>query len=227
MIWLTSWSTTSAVVPSSAIVRQDPVEAADHDRRQAQRDLVTSSSRGLPMSAPPDGEHLLLAAREVRPRLAAALRQHREELVHARRVQRPGRPRYAPTRRFSSTERLGRCAAPRAPSRRRGPPAHARAGRPPARRRSARPTPAPAARRRPIEERGLAGAVGADDGDRLALVGLERDVEERLEAAVEGAQVAGRSSRLTARRCPGRRAAPPGSAITSSGGPSASASARR
>jgi hypothetical protein len=39
------------------------------------------------------------------------------------------------------------------------------------------------------KERGLAGSVGADDGDRLAFVRLEGHVEERLEASVEGAQV--------------------------------------
>ena len=52
-----------------------------------------------------------------------------------------------------------------------------------------------AAARRPVhagdgaDERGLAGAVGADDGDDRALVDLERDVVERLRVAVEHVEV--------------------------------------
>ena len=38
------------------------------------------------------------------------------------------------------------------------------------------------------QERALAGAVGADDGDRLALVDLDVDVEQRLEVAIEGVE---------------------------------------
>ena len=39
------------------------------------------------------------------------------------------------------------------------------------------------------QKRGLAGAVGADDGDRLALLDGHIDVEQRLEVAVEGRQI--------------------------------------
>jgi hypothetical protein len=42
---------------------------------------------------------------------------------------------------------------------------------------------APAGQR--AQERRLAGAVGADHGDRLALGDIERDAEQRLERAVE------------------------------------------
>ena len=42
------------------------------------------------------------------------------------------------------------------------------------------------------QERGLAGAVGADDGDGLALLDSDVDIEQRLEVAVERRKVVGR-----------------------------------
>ena len=41
-----------------------------------------------------------------------------------------------------------------------------------------------------LQERALAGTVGADHGKRFARPDLERDVEQRLEIAVPGAQAA-------------------------------------
>ncbi len=45
------------------------------------------------------------------------------------------------------------------------------------------------------QKRRLAGAVGADDGDRLALLDGDVDLEQRLEVAVEGRQVLGLQQR--------------------------------
>src|SRR5262249_60674128 len=69
------------------------------------------------------------------------------------------------------------------------------------------------------QERGLAGAVGADHRDGLALPYLERDAEERLEVAVERRQVAnGEEAHVTSIPRETRRTS--GLAITASGGPS-------
>ena len=70
------------------------------------------------------------------------------------------------------------------------------------------------------DERGLAGAVGADDGDDRALVDVERHVVERLRVAVED----DRGSRPRASHAPRRRdrtATTAGSRTTASGVPSA------
>ena len=48
------------------------------------------------------------------------------------------------------------------------------------------------------DERGLAGAVGADDGDDRALGDLERDAVERLRVAVEDIEVLDRQHQATA-----------------------------
>ncbi len=41
------------------------------------------------------------------------------------------------------------------------------------------------------QQRRLAGAVGADDGERLAGIETDVDAEQRLEVAVEGRQAVG------------------------------------
>ena len=62
-----------------------------------------------------------------------------------------------------------------------------------------------------LQEGRLAGAVGADDGDRLALVEREVDAEQRLEVAVEGGELARLEQRAACirPRCPCRSRAPP------------------
>ena len=45
------------------------------------------------------------------------------------------------------------------------------------------------------QKRGLAGAVGADDGDRLAFLDADVDIEQGLEVAVEGRQILGLQER--------------------------------
>ena len=184
--WLTSCSTTSMVVPSSRDPEARLVEPLDHDGGQAQRDLVDEEEPRVAHEPPADGERLLLAAREVRPRLVATLEQG-EELVHARQGPAPWPAAVGADEKVLLDGEAGEDAPPFGHKRRcRGPPARGRGGRPPARRRSARADAGPAAAGDRSKQRGLAGAVGADDGDRLAFVGLERHVEERLEVSVEG-----------------------------------------
>ena len=128
-------------------------------------------------------------------------------------------------RRFSSTVRLGKIRRPSGtsamPSRTRR--CGGNAGeRPPveADRRPSRP--AQAGDR--LEQRRLAGAVGADDGDASRPPRPRRDAEQRLEVAVAGIERArpraAASCASSSRR--GRRCAPRSEAITSCGSPSIS-----
>ncbi len=211
-----SCSTTSTVVPWPRRSRAGPRRAAG--RRAGARPSETSSSsssRGLAISARPMASICCSPPDRWVPGWSRALGQDREQLAGPRpTVQRPGRSAIrAPTCRFSSTVRLGKIRRPSGtsamprPTRAVGgtpaerPPVEARRCRS---RGAGRPGDGP-------QQRRLAGAVGADHGDRLALVDLERDVEQGLEVAVEAGQVASTSSRLTASpRRPGRRRGPRG-----------------
>src|SRR5262249_57507032 len=70
------------------------------------------------------------------------------------------------------------------------------------------------------EQRRLAGAVRADDGDGLTGGDLERDAEQRLEVAIEGVKRAHGEQRLRHRRgTPYRRSSPRGRGAPAGGGP--------
>src|SRR4030095_2083904 len=73
-----------------------------------------------------------------------------------------------------------------------------------------------------FQERGLAGAVRADDRHRFAGMDLEVDAEQRLEVAVEGRQAVRGEERCRHTSIPRYTRRTSGSAITASGAPSAS-----
>lgn len=58
------------------------VEPVDHDRRQAERDLVEQHQFGRGHEGAADGQHLLLAARKRGTRVPALVAEHLEELEH-------------------------------------------------------------------------------------------------------------------------------------------------
>ena len=73
-------------------LRQHAVDALDHHRRQAERQLVEQQHAGVGHERPADGHRLLLAAGQLRGLLLAALSHPAEQLVHA--LDRPrARPR--------------------------------------------------------------------------------------------------------------------------------------
>ena len=152
----------------------------------------------------------------------AALAEHREEAVD--RVQRPralAAELAADEEVLLDRERAGRAAALPAPARCRASRSPARAGRRSARRGSApsrgstriRPTIA-------FMQRRLAGAVGADQRQHLALAEVEGDAEQRLEIAVEGVEPGDVEDRPgIAPRSPCRSRRPPATRSPPSGRP--------
>ena len=70
--------------------RNARVDVADHDRREAEADLVAQQQPRVRHQRAADGDHLLLAAGQRRRRLVAALGQHREQLIDALEIPRPG-----------------------------------------------------------------------------------------------------------------------------------------
>src|SRR5262249_20641548 len=60
-----------------------PPPVAHEERGQPLRGLVEEEEVGIAHEGAPDGQHLLLAARELVGAVASALAQPREELVHA------------------------------------------------------------------------------------------------------------------------------------------------
>ena len=144
--------------------------------------------------APADGDHLLLAAGQRRRRRAAPLLQHGKELVDRgeapRTVDAPAigadqeifldrerseqPPAFRHQRHAELDDLVGRQRADVAA-------VETHAGRGRARQQA----------RDRFQESRFAGPVGADDGDRLALVESEGDAEQRLEVAVKGGEFAG------------------------------------
>ena len=175
------------------------------------------SSFGLGHQGAADRAHLLLAAGHGAGELAAPLAQAREQLVDEVEALAELRPRgrHEAAHLAGCPRRSCAGTAGGSPARGRCPSSTIRwAGV------ATRSTPSmtiePA--RRPDQagddphQRGLAGAVGADDADRLARAHLERDVEQRLEGPVAGAdrpsaRACGRVSRGRRRR---RARRPPG-----------------
>ena len=78
---LTDCSTRMIVVPSSASSPHHGQQLFDDDRRQAERQLVDHEQSGSRDQGHAEREHLLLAAGQVRRRLAASAVEHREQLV--------------------------------------------------------------------------------------------------------------------------------------------------
>ena len=172
----------------------DDVEHVLHDgRRQAERRLVEHDELGLAHQAAADRQHLLLAAGQRAGRLRAPLGEPREQRrardrgswrggAGARQhgahleilVTRQGRKHLPAFGDLADAEIADAVARP--------------AGDVGAAKHDA------AARRRlhagdGADQRGLAGAIGADDGDDLALRDLERHAVERLRVAIEQVEV--------------------------------------
>ena len=170
------------VRPSLVQAADDAEHVLDHRGREAQRRLVEHDELGPPHQAAADRHHLLLAARKRAGELAPPLGEARKQLVHIARalgrLARAPRPHHRAHREIVGDRQVsGKSAGPRRPGRCRD-----------AQMRCARPAgdvlalEADAAARRALhagdgaDERGLAGAIGADDGDDLARRHLERDV---------------------------------------------------
>ena len=216
---MTSWRSASAVATREvllddedrqAVLREPPERLDEHlddRRRQPLRRLVHDQQPRVGQQRPADGEHLLLAAGELRPARRPALRQAREQLVD--RVGRPAVLAAAPGRHAQVLVDRERLEQPPAL----GHVADARARRPC---RTARPTSSVAleadraARGRRahlhdrVAERRLAHAVAADDRDGLA-AHLEAQALQDVGAAVEDVEVADRQQRGLGRRGRGGR----------------------
>ena len=179
------------------------LQDALHDGgRQAQRGLVEHDELGRAHQTAADGEHLLLAARQRAGGLRAALGQHREQRIDplqiARAVGAGARQHGAHPQVLGDRER-GENLAP---------------FRHLAEAKLADLVARPAGNVLPAiedtaarglehagdgaDERGLAGAVGADDGRDRALLDCERDAVERLGVAVEDVEVFDRQHYSTA-----------------------------
>ncbi len=207
-----SCSTITSELPSATIDGQRGIDLAHHDRRQPEADLVAQQQSRVRHQRAADRHHLLLAARQRRAGLRCGARPARETAgrrapastaLAGRAGRRSGdfpRPRARET-----------AAAPPAPARCRGA-TTAWAGSSPIgsprtrwHRGAARISAGDA-----LEQRALAGAVGADHRHHLARRDLQRHAEQRLEVAVEGVERAHRQQRLRHRpESPCRSRAPP------------------
>ena len=201
-------------MPSARDARHRGVDLADHDRRQAERELVAQQHRRVAHQRAADRHHLLLAAGERRCRRGGASRcEDREQRVQALAGSTARRAaRCAPISRFSSTQRLGNRRRPSGTSampRRTISPG----GRPPIGSPSKR-----TASRGALHQAGQRTSGRCDLPAPLApmiatsspCVELEVDAEQRLRVAVEGLR--GRGSRAAPSLMPPspcRRAAPP------------------
>ncbi len=187
--------------------RQRLVDVADHDRREAEADLVAQQQARVRHQRAADRGHLLLAAGERGAGLMPPLLEHREQRED--RLDRPGPGHGAAVGADQQVLLDGQ--------RRKQPPAlgHQRdaeahdLGRAERADRLAAEINAPGlARQQPgdgLEIGGLAGAVGADDRHGLALIEPRVDAEQRLKVAVESDKVGG----FEERHGPSRYAAMP------------------
>ena len=98
------------------MVRMTVEDLVDDDGREAERRLVEEQQAGSRHERAPDGQHLLLAAREAAGPLAGPVGQAREQLVDPEQrapLAGPAAPRrYAPSSRLSRTRQLGEDAPP-------------------------------------------------------------------------------------------------------------------
>ena len=186
---LTDCSTTTIVVPEACSSLTTCEQLGHHGRRQAERELVDHEHLRRHHERHGQREHLLLAAREVARLLVRPLAQNREQVDHPLLglghgavvladhpgaepevlVHREGREDAAPARHEREAlpgDRLRLLAGDR---------------------RAVEPDRAAADLDQPagaLEQRRLAGAVGAEQRHDLALVHLEVDAEEDLHRAV-------------------------------------------
>jgi hypothetical protein len=171
-------------------LRQRRVDVADDDGGEAQADLVAQQHARVGHERASDGRHLLLAARQGLGRRLAPLGEHGKQVIDA--IERPvcvvapavGADLevllYAERRKQPPPLRHQRDA--RAHYLCRGQPANGPAAEDDAfgRRRQQAD--------KGFQERRLAGAVGADDGERLTVLELEVDAVKRLEVPIERRQ---------------------------------------
>ena len=193
-----SCSTSTTVVPSAVIVPEAIVDVADDDRRQPERQLIAQQKPRVGHQRPADRRHLLLSARQIRRRQMTQFAQSWKQIVDAS-ADSTGPAACCGRRaaRFSSTERLGNSRRPSGamaiPSRTISCAVLSPIGWP------SNIAPCPGAVCKcagdGAQKRGLAGAIGADDGDCLALLDRDVDVEQRLEVAIEGRQILGLQQR--------------------------------
>ncbi len=201
-----SCSTITIAVPSARMRRQRRVDVADDDRRQAEADLVAEQQPRVGHQRPADRHHLLLAAGQCRGAGCGGARSSiGKQLVDALQRPRPGGRRAIGADQRGSPRRVsdgnsrrpsGTIAMPRATI--------SAAGSAPIGWPSKHDLVGPAGKQagdRP-QQRDLAGAVGADDRDRLALLEREVDAEQRLEVAVEGGRARASASSGIRPRCP-------------------------
>ena len=231
-----SWSTRSIDVPAVGDLRAAAGRARSLSLRvqargrlvQAQQPRLRREARATPTSLRcPCGELARASPSAIEPRSSSSSARRRRR----RSPRRPAREsaasathdgRSAATARFSRTVRSSNssvlCQVRASPRR-----ARACGGRPRRRRPSSstRPVAADEAGDR-VDEGRLAGAVGPDQPDELALADLEVDVVEGVHAAEAHGQPGGRSS--DGRREPGGRR-PRAAGRAASGGPAAGASA--
>ena len=166
------------------------IDVANDDRRQSERQLVAQQQPRIGHQAAADRRHLLLPARQRRRGQVAQFMQARKQLVDALEIPRPGALAVGAEQKILLDRKARKqpasfrhhCdAQPHDLVRRLAPDRltvehhHLRRSRQSAGDRA--------------QKRGLAGAVGADDGDRLALLDGDIDVEQRLEVAVEGGEI--------------------------------------
>ena len=185
------------MVPSSRILTRVSRDGR-RSSGQAQGDLVEDDELGVGHQRAADGQLLLLAAGELLARLVAPFGQHLEQVVHPvetllQAVLR--RPMPASTR-FSCTVRSAKMCRPSMqcarPSRATSCAASDVMSGP---RNVMRPAVAGIMPLGDARGRRLAGAVGAEQGHDLAVVHVEADVGERLEAAVARGHVVEREDR--------------------------------
>ena len=213
-------------MPSVAYERRDHAqELLDDQRRQAFQRLVEKQKTRIEHQRAADGEHLLLAAGELRAEIAATLAQTREQLEHARRGPRPG-PGYRGEI-FLDRERLPDVALLRHPAQAGGCALVRAQGRDGATVEldAAAAIARHADQRR--EQRGLAGAVAPEQRERLALVERKVDAVDDHALAVARAQAANAKKLRHASASPRYAAFTRGSRAISSAGPSATDASRR
>lgn len=178
---------------SCADLREGGVDVLDHDGCEAEADLVAEQHAGIRHQAAADRHHLLLAARERRPGTVPSLLEHGKEVIDG--VERPravaGPAIFADQQILLDRERWEKAPA----FRHHGDAELHDIGRGQAADLAAvkadlAGSVADQAGHR-AQQRRLAGTIGADHGDGLALLQPHVDAEQRLEIAIERLEAIG------------------------------------
>ena len=180
--------------------RDARVDVADHDRSEAEADLVAQQQRRIRHQRAADGDHLLLAAGQRRARLVAAFLQHRKQLVDALRIPRTLAAELAADQEIFLDGERGK--QPPSLRHQRDAARHHLVRRSAADRHAMKHDGVVADRHRAgdaFQQRRFAGAVGADHRHHLALGDAHRDAEQRLEVAVMGVERAHLQQRISHR----------------------------